>query len=162
MRDGRLKPIVGTVRPLADNDGLRNTYYVETGSDVQEVTGTASLQIRVKEIYAIDKLRGVSRTDEFEKAIVTAGKAKVESAAHLLSDPFGTIKNVPKGASRFFGRIGEGLKGGGSKSEGNAVAGILGVTSAKSKLAAKTAKPPRHHRHRITTPLRTAEDYAYA
>ena len=133
-----------TVRPLASNDGLRNTYYMDTPSGVQEITGTPALITRIREIYAIDHLRGVSKTEEFGKALANAGKAKIDSAGQLLSDPFGTIKNVPKGASRFFGRIGEGLKSVGNKDEGGggAVAGILGVTSAKAKLAAQLGVSP--------------------
>ena len=131
-----------TVRPLAANDGLRNTYYMDTPSGVQEVTGTPALVTRIREIYAIDQLRGVSGTEEFGKALARSGKAKIESAGQILSDPFGTIKNVPQGASRFFGRIGEGLKGGGSKSEGGGVQGILGITSAKAKLAAQLGVSP--------------------
>ena len=132
-----------TVRPLASNDGLRNTYYMDSPSGVQEVTGTPALITRIREIYAIDQLRGVSRTEEFGKALANAGKAKIESAGQILSDPFGTIKNVPKGASRFFGRIGEGLKSVGNKSDdGGAVAGLLGVTSAKAKLAAQLGVSP--------------------
>jgi len=130
------------VRPLATNDGLRNIYYLDTPSGVQEITGTPALTERIREIYAIDYLQGVSRNDEFGKALADAGKAKIESAGQLLSDPFGTIKNVPKGASRFFGRIGEGMKGGGSKSEDKGLAGVLGVTKAKVQLAAKLGVSP--------------------
>jgi len=131
-----------TVRPLAFNDGLRNTYYVETPSGVQEITTTPALAEFVLELSAIDYLRGVSKTDAFNKALVNAGKAKVESAGKLIADPFGTIKNVPAGASRFFGRVGEGLKGGASKTEDSGLAGLLGVTKAKSKLAAQLGVSP--------------------
>lgn len=132
------------VRPLATNDGLRNTYYVDSSAGVQEITGTPALEARIREIYAIDYLQGISRTDEFSKALANAGKAKIESAGQILSDPFGTIKNVPKGASRFFGRIGEGLKTVGNKNGdgGNGLAGVLGVTAAKAKLAAKLGVSP--------------------
>jgi hypothetical protein len=132
-----------TVRPLAFNDGLRNTYFVDTPSGVQEISGTPALLTRIREVYAIDYLRGVSRTDEFTKSLKNAGKAKLESAGELISDPVGTIKSVPKGASRFFGRIGEGLKSVGSKSDsGGALAGILGVSAAKAKLAAQLGVSP--------------------
>ena len=131
-----------TVRPLADNDGLRNTYYVDTPSGVQEVTGTPALVQRIREIYALDYLRGVSRSGEFTKAIANTGKAKIESAAKMVTDPFGTIKNVPKGASRFFGRIGEGMKGGASKTEGSGLEGVLGISEAKAKLALKLGVSP--------------------
>jgi hypothetical protein len=131
-----------SVRPLAFNDGLRNTYFVDTPSGVQEVTGTPALIQFVREIYAIDYLRGVSKSDAFGKALVSSGKAKLESAGQIITDPFGTIKNVPKGASRFFGRIGESMKGGASKSEDKGLAGILGITTAKTKLAAQLGVSP--------------------
>ncbi len=135
------------VRPLASNDGLRNTYFVDTPDGVQEITGTSALLDRIREIYAIDYLRGLSGTDEFRKALEKAGKAKIEGAVGIISDPFGTIKNVPKGASRFFGRIGEGLKTVGRSSEGgekgdSSIAGILGVTKAKAKLATQLKVSP--------------------
>jgi hypothetical protein len=138
LMSGRLH----TVRPLAFNDGLRNTYYMDTPSGVQEVTSTPALVQLVREMDAIDYLRGVSKTGAFSKALANAGKAKLESAGKLITDPFGTIKNVPKGASRFFGRVGEGLKGGGSKTEDSGLAGLLGVTKAKAKLAAQLGVSP--------------------
>lgn len=131
-----------TVRPLAFNDGLRNTYFLDTASGVQEVTSTPALAQLIREMDAIDYLRGVSKTSAFSKALASAGKAKIESAGQLITDPFGTIKNVPKGASRFFGRVGEGLKGGGSKTEDRGLAGLLGVTKAKAKLAAQLGVSP--------------------
>lgn len=133
------------VRPMTSNDGLRNTYFVDTADGVQEITGTPALLERIREIYAIDYLHGLSSSDEFRQALEKAGKAKIESAVEIISDPFGTIKNVPKGASRFFGRIGEGLKSVGKKKEsgeGSAVADILGVTKAKARLAAQLGVSP--------------------
>ena len=56
------------------------------------------------------------------KRCKAAGKQKVDSVVGLVKDPVGTIKRVPQGASRFFGRIGEGMKGGGSEGEGKAAA----------------------------------------
>jgi hypothetical protein len=52
------------------------------------------------------------------------------------------VKRVPQGASRFFGRIGESLKGGGSNTEGNAVKSITGVEKAKVALAVKLGVSP--------------------
>lgn len=130
-----------SVRPLADNDGLRNTYFVDSPEGVLEVTGTPALFTRIREIYALDHLGGLNKTEEFANALANAGKAKVASVIGVVRDPFGTIKNVPKGASRFFGRIGEGMKG---KSDGDekALAGLTGVTKAKAKLAAELGVNP--------------------
>ncbi len=131
-----------SVRPLTYNDGLRNTYFVDTGTGVMEVTGTPLLLQRIRELYAIDYLRGVSRAGEFGKAIASAGRAKLESVGSLLNDPIGAVKNVPRGASRFFGRIGEGSKGGKGTTEDNGLKDLLGVTKAKVQLAAKLGVDP--------------------
>jgi hypothetical protein len=126
----------------AYNDGMRNTYVVATGHEQYEITGTTALLLFIREIYALDYLRGVSKTEEFGKALANAGKQKVKGAVGLVTNPIGTIKKVPKGASRFFGRIGEGLKGGKSENEDGGLKGITGVTDAKVKLAAKLGVNP--------------------
>lgn len=132
-----------TVRPLADNDGLNNTYFVDTPAGVEEITGTSTLAMRIREIYALDYLRGLSKTEEFGKAFGKSLESKVQSVAGVVRDPLGTIKNVPKGASRFFGRVGEGLKGGKSEAEGDSVvASLAGVSKAKAQLAAKLGVSP--------------------
>jgi hypothetical protein len=131
--------LLHSVAPQAENDGLVNTYFLSSGV---EVTTGIALRIRIRELYAIDKLRGMSKTEEFGKALSKAAKGKVESVAGIVKDPIGTFKRVPQGASRFFGRIGEGLKGGGSKTEGNAVQGLTGVDKAKVALAAKLGVSP--------------------
>ena len=118
LPENLMKGGLHTVNPQAENDGLLNTYFLYSGDNVFEVTTGIALRIRIRELYAIDKLRGMSKTDEFTKALKAAGKQKVESVAGLVKDPVGTIKRVPQGASRFFGRIGEGMKGGKSEEEG--------------------------------------------
>ena len=142
LPENLMKGTLHTVHPQAENDGLLNTYFLYSGNNVVEVTTGLALRIRIRELYAIDKLRGTSKTDEFTKALKAAGKQKVESVAGLVKDPVGTLKRVPQGASRFFGRIGEGLKGGKSEEEGNTAQGLTGVQKAKVALAAKLGVSP--------------------
>jgi hypothetical protein len=136
-----LKGQLHSVGPQAENDGLLNTYFLYSGNNAFEVTTGLALRIRIRELYAIDKLRGTSKTEEFTKSLAAAGKQKVESVAGIVKDPVGTLKRVPQGASRFFGRIGEGLKGGKSD-EGNVAQGLTGVQKAKVALAAKLGVSP--------------------
>lgn len=131
-----------SVDPQAENDGLLNTYFLYSGNNAFEVTTGLALRIRIRELYAIDKLRGMSKTDEFTKALKASGKQKVDSVVGLVKDPIGTIKRVPKGASRFFGRIGESMKGGGSEGEGKALDNLSGAQKAKVALAAKLGVSP--------------------
>jgi hypothetical protein len=126
----------------ASNDGMMNTYLLEIDGRSHEIESTGVLLARIRETYAIEKLRGMSKTGEFKKALGRAGKQKLDSVTGLVKDPFGTIKRVPKGASRFFGAIGESLKGGGSESEGSALQNISGVQKAKVGLAAKLGVNP--------------------
>ena len=137
-----LKGRLHSVGQQAENDSLLNTYFLYSGDQAFEVTTGLALRTRIRELYAINKLRGMSKTDAFTQAMAKAARQKVESVAGIVRDPIGTIKRVPQGASRFFGRIGEGLKGGGSKSEGNALQGITGVEKAKAGLAAKLGVSP--------------------
>ncbi len=138
-----MKGRLHTVGQQAENDSLLNTYFLYSGDQAFEVTTGIALRTRIRELYAIDKLRGTSKTDAFTKAMAKAAKQKVESVAGIVKDPIGTIKRVPLGASRFFGRIGEGLKGGKSKEEGgNMLQSISGVEKAKAALAAKLGVSP--------------------
>lgn len=137
-----MKGQLHSVRPQAENDRLVNTYYVDSRDQVFAVTTGQALRTRIREIYAIDKLRATSKTEEFGKAMAAAGKQKVENVKGIVRDPVGTLKRVPQGASRFFGRIGDTLKSAGSDKESKNLQGITGVEKAKVKLAAKLGVSP--------------------
>ena len=137
-----MKGRLHSVGQEAENDGLLNTYFLYSGDRAFEVTTGLALRTRIRELYAIDKLRGMSKTDEFTKAMAAAGKQKIDSVVGIVKDPVGTIKRVPLGASRFFGRIGESLKGGQSEGEGNMLQSITGVQKAKVALAVKLGVSP--------------------
>jgi hypothetical protein len=131
-----------SVGDYAENDGMNNTYFLYSGDDASAVTTGIALRTRIREIYAIDKLREMSKTDEFAQAMANAGKQKIEGVVGIVTNPLGTIQNIPLGASRFFGRIGEGLKGGRTEGEGNAAQNMIGISKAKVALAVKLGVSP--------------------
>jgi len=131
-----------SVGDFAENDGMNNTYFLYSGNDALAVTTGIALRTRIREIYAIAKLGDMSKTDEFAKAMANAGKQKIEGVLGIVTNPLGTIQNIPLGASRFFGRIGEAAKGGRTQGEGNAVQNALGVSKAKVALAVKLGVSP--------------------
>jgi len=137
-----MKGSLHSVGPQAENDGLDNTYFLYTGDNSWEVTTGIALRTRIREIYAIAKLRELSKTDEFKKAMANSAKQKVDGVVSLVKDPIGTVERLPKGASRFFGRIGESFKGGKTEGEGNVLQSISGVTKAKVALAVKYGVSP--------------------
>lgn len=117
------------------NDGLHNTYLVESQGRTIQVTGTDHVRQRIREIYAIDQLRQISASSEFTNGLKEAGKGTLGSVTHLVTHPVSTVKNVPKGASRFFGGVGESLKGGSSETEVGGIGSALGVERAKVAIA---------------------------
>jgi hypothetical protein len=126
----------------AYNDTLANMYKLYAEQTEFDVLTGIMLRVRIHEVYAIDKLRGMKKGKEFAQSVANTGKQKVEGVVGIVTNPIGTIKNVPRGASRFFGRIGESMKGGNSEEEGSALQGITGVQKAKVALAAKLGVDP--------------------
>ena len=119
-----------SVGDFAENDGMNNTYFLYSGNDAWAVTTGIALRTRIREIYAIDKLREMSKTEEFTKAIANAGQQKIEGVVGIVTNPVGTVQNIPLGASRFFGRIGERLKYGRDEGQGSRLQNISGVNKA--------------------------------
>ena len=131
-----------SVNDHAYNDGLQNVYQLTSDGRTLEVTTTPLLIQRINEIYALDYLRGLSKTEEFGKALANSAKAKGQSIVGIVKDPVGTVKNLPKGASRFFGGIGEAMKGGKSETEGGMLDSLAGTNKAKAALAWKLGVSP--------------------
>src|SRR5438093_8475170 len=142
-----------SVSDFVDNDGMNNTYFLYSGDDAWAVTTGIALRTRIREIYAIAKLREMSKTDEFARAMANAGKQKIEGVVGIVTNPLGTIQNIPLGASRFFGRIGEAAKGGRTQGEGNAVQNMIGISKAKVALAVKLGVSPYSYNQELQTQL---------
>src|SRR5437870_710475 len=142
-----------SVGDYAENDGMNNTYFLYSGNDALAVTTGIALRTRIREIYAIAKLGEMSKTDEFTKAMANAGKQKIQGVVGIVTNPLGTIQNIPLGASRFFGRIGESMKGGRTEGEGNAVQNMIGISKANVAPAATLPAPPPSYHHPPQPPL---------
>src|SRR5207244_9727742 len=96
-----------SVGDFAENDGMNNTYFLYSGNDAWAVTTGIALRTRIREIYAIDKLREMSKTDEFAKAIANAGQQKIEGVVGIVKNPVGTVQKIALGESRLVWLRGE-------------------------------------------------------
>lgn len=124
-----------------------NHFMIDSQFGIFEAEGNEMLVRRVAEINAIAKLREVSRTDEFKDALKKAAISPLKSAKAIVTDPVTAITNVPKGISKFMGRIGNTVKGIGKKEEGNDSEGakakqIIGYSEEKRKEAIKLGVDP--------------------
>jgi hypothetical protein len=132
------------VQSLAYADGLQISYRLQTSDDIETVIGTQSLAARIREINAIFQLRQMNKSEEFTKALRKAGEEKLDSVVGLVKDPVNTVKRIPQGASRFFGRLSNAVQNAGQNQGDNGakLQSILGVTRKKAELAIRLGVSP--------------------
>ncbi|MFV1995475.1 MAG: hypothetical protein ACC661_08560, partial [Verrucomicrobiales bacterium] len=124
------------------NNGLNNLYVIESDYGRFTALGTVMARIRIHEIGAIAKLKATDTDDAVGGGALEAGKEKLDTVKTIVTEPVGTIKNLPVGVGRFFGSIGESLKGNRSDYEGNTKDALLGVSDARRDLAASLKVSP--------------------
>jgi hypothetical protein len=132
------------IAPEAETDGLHATYRISSDSGPEEITGTQLLANRIRELKAIDALREMNKSAEFGKALLQTGGEKIQSVGAAVKDPVGTVKRLPQGASKFFGRVGTSIKSMGEGKVGatEAVEAAAGVHRKKAELALQLGVSP--------------------
>ena len=124
-----------------------NQFAIDSDFAVFEANGNEILVTRIKEVNAIERLKEVSRTDEFKNALTKAAKSPIASAKNIVTDPVNTISNAPKGLMKFMRRAGESIKDIGNKSESHAAEGskmqqLIGFSDEKRKVAINLGVDP--------------------
>ncbi|MEE9176315.1 MAG: hypothetical protein V3U19_09110 [Thermodesulfobacteriota bacterium] len=117
--------------------GFTNRYTIYSHFGKFEAHGDEMLRTRQQEIRAIESLREIKRTKAFGDAVKKAVKSPIKGAKALISNPVDTVKGVPKGVGRFFGRIGEMVKGGRGDQEESAIKELIGFSATKRQYAHK-------------------------
>jgi hypothetical protein len=130
-----------TVKSPVRSDGLLRVYVLATPYGDITVHGDQMLKMRLNELVALAELEKVAGSDAFAKSLVEAGLSPVKYTGRLITNPIGTVGNTLAGVGALFGRLGSGVANAG-KTQDNAMAGLLGVTSQKRQLAAKYGVDP--------------------
>jgi hypothetical protein len=126
-----------TTRAQVANDGLMNTYVIDSSFGSFTAVGTAKLRQRVGEVVALRYMDNLRQSDLFVKAVGGAMRGTVDAVRNTVTDPVGTVNNVFSGVGKAFSRTGESLFGSKrSDAEDGAVASLLGVSEAKRQFAA--------------------------
>ncbi len=117
-----------------------NWYVIDSDVGMFEVSGNVMLQHRIAEIYAILKLREISKSKTYGDALKAAAKSPFVMAKNLIENPVDTITAVPKGVFKFVKRTGRKIQSAAegrekSQYEDNEAAAMLGVSKAKRELA---------------------------
>jgi hypothetical protein len=136
-----------TVREPVPTSAGTNQFVIDSEFGVFDVDGNEMLARRVKELYAIARLKDVSRTDQFKNSLTNAAKGTLNAAKKVVQDPAQAISNVPKGVMKFMGRAGESIKNVGKKKdegaeEGNKIQQMTGYSNKKREIAVSMGIDP--------------------
>jgi hypothetical protein len=96
-------------------DGFLTGFAVTSSFGTWEAVDREMLDIRVQEVYALDRLSEVSKTEVFAAAFARAAQQKAKAVAHVAADPVGTAKALPGGVARFAKGVGRSVKGAADK-----------------------------------------------
>ena len=87
-------------------DGLLAHYTIQSDVGVFPANSTEMLKVRVAEIPAIQELTKTSKTKVFAQSLATNAARPVAAAGQMVMHPVETVKGMPAGVGRFFGRVG--------------------------------------------------------
>ena len=86
------------------SDGYLNYYVLRSDYGEWEVTSTALLAKRVREVEALVALDDVSKTEVFIKAAADAGVGQLKAVQQFATKPVETVTGIPKGIGNMFKR----------------------------------------------------------
>src|SRR4029077_19975990 len=99
-----------TVRESVPTSSGMNQFVIDSDYGVFDAEGNEMLLRRIKEVYAIDQLKSVSKTDQFEQSLMTAARGPYNAAKNVVQDPVGSVSSAGKGLMKFMGRVGQTAK----------------------------------------------------
>lgn len=122
------------IDPLVLNDGLVNTYQLETKYGVLTVEGTPLLIERLNELRALDRIEKLENSEVYQKALKDGAKTPLKGAESLIDDPLVTLKSAAQGVGRWMSDIGRSISSNDPHQAGIAQT-ALGQASAKRAFA---------------------------
>jgi len=91
-------------------DGLTANFTIHTDLGTLQAHGLEMLRIRIAEVPAMIELQNTSKTGVFARSVATNAVRPVAAAGQMILNPVETVKGLPGGVSRFFGRVGLGAQ----------------------------------------------------
>jgi hypothetical protein len=98
------------VEDAVPTDGLTAHFTLQSDVGTFKADGLEMLKIRVAEVPAIQQLTQTSKTQVFAQALATNAARPVAAAGQMVMHPVDTVKGLPGGVGRFFGRVGLGAQ----------------------------------------------------
>ena len=123
------------------SDGLLRIYQLTTPYGDFTVRGDHLLRMRLNELGALWQLEKISGSQAFGKALAEAGLSPLKFTGQFIANPAKTMGDTLSGIGAVFGRISSGMANAG-KAPGDPLAGLLGVSDQKRKLAVQFGVDP--------------------
>ena len=94
------------VQEQVPTDGLMAHFTIHSDVGTFQANSIEMLRIRVAEIPAIMELNKTSKTKVFARSVGRNAVRPVQAAGQMVLHPVDTVKGLPSGVGRFFGRVG--------------------------------------------------------
>jgi hypothetical protein len=91
-------------------DGMTANFIIRTDLGILQAHGLEMLKIRVAEVPAMTQLQNTSKSKVFAQSVAKNAVRPVAAAGQMVLNPVDTVKGLPGGVSRFFGRVGHGAQ----------------------------------------------------
>jgi len=91
------------VRDPVHSDGLMHRYVLETKFGEFEAYGRDELDLRLREIAALNQISETSDSDVAYKAVKRGIEEDVKAIAGIVTDPVGTVLGIPRGIGHLLG-----------------------------------------------------------
>ena len=97
------------IAETVQNDGVINTYQLDTDDGFIFVESTAELLVRINELKALAKMNEMERSGVFKDSLISGVKAPVKLAGNLVTSPIQSSKDIVKGTGGFISNVGRSI-----------------------------------------------------
>ncbi len=88
------------------NDGLMNTYYLQTDYGKLKIVSDDLYFERINELRALEHMEQLEQTEEFGEALKKGFKAPINTVKSMATEPIKTVKSIGSGISNWVSDIG--------------------------------------------------------
>jgi hypothetical protein len=122
------------IRKVVRNDGIINTYFLDTDYGYLTVESTSLLLDRINELKAINHMEELKRKGAFVDALKKGFTAPFQTAKGLVTHPIDTVSGVSSGIGNWFADIGNAITSDDPNQE-NVLSAVIGYAGMKRKYA---------------------------
>ena len=118
-----------------ENDGYENRYTIVSDYGAFEAHRTDFVEERVREVYALEELSKVTRSEAFARGVAQAATSPFRALKGLVTEPVNTVAGVFQGVGALFSQAGEMVTGSRGELEDSAAKELVGFGEVKRAVA---------------------------